>query len=1388
MKQSSILENVYARIDILDLNKDNESFIKIASIYMIGEASKYVKTSSDFSIKNRKLVAALGLETVKALSNKNDTIKGGDEWDELDDMDLEELLNTDDIQIKTNNAPVSEKKSSIEGDHFTDYVLYTTDKAFDIREKVAIITKIEPYKQYLWEVNQSKSIDGDSISLMSHWHTSLRNIEGYPIDGYPQVHIGETMDKSLENHKYSIITCISIDAIVNDKLKLQFLARSDSESYELIYGNLINKFYPMITLPIFNQYLADETLIQTKFESCVFDLKSTIARYQKRMKLISDLTGQKKVSIDSSDLLSVTTTGMVLTFTSGHTKSIVDTINIFQSINLNKIDKIGHVDLYCFDDNMRPIRSRKLQLRDQFQSNGNNDSFQNYGIQFKKLLIHSRAIIFNLLPQSQFNSIKISIDRFGSIKIYTQPNQTHSFSKAAFIQIIAKIIDPIISEINTIENAFTIHERFPLLNDPVRFRYQVPSSSSKLSFIFAISYSKLLDLCIEKLLAAGFIKPSTSEYFKRNNLWTSFSICYGISTFNTEQRQAGIDIRNVAGIASIVLSNLDVEETNLYVDIIGRIIKKFKSTLEMPSSNKTQLNLVDPVLFRLKMTSDGYSRICQRKFQPVVANANDKKAVEYYNFTFERPEYYSCPSKDAPVLGFIQGKHEKGYCLPCCRKTSQSNAEELKSTCIAKENTQTHSSSTYKIDYPIIEIPNSKIMNRRMLLPRYVSQLLGIQNIVANGTILASHQGIRDGMDPNTKSYLQTAMIVAAIETGHGHPLYNSSREFILDVIGMIKQPLMQATIMRNKLIADRFTTPQSLIHSIEDYFIRNHILGNNSNLSAIEWNDLIIYLANCMGLNVLLLADERIKSKGIQMINLHDIDVAKSVLILLRRTNIEWSSQNHNTRALYLPITTNSFKVLKISSFIVQKIDVSKGLSKIKRVTSGVVVKILSKQLNINTLQQFVNSNKAYKILEDKSDQKIAIIGIGKNKMITTISTLSTTIQVQNIEIVPTCSFKDLITFITDYNTYFLNDTPELPQLLGSYKLYIQLALKTTHRYEFVKTEAFLLKLHKFIIYDSMVIGIIVNLVDVIRVVSTELMFIKPTSIQSIKKELINFQSELKSIQSRINLKSIITFAISTEILLDPLSSKDDIKGFDSAFITWLNNPLRPVIDQKKSCNDNMKSDFDVGIYTSEIYNSLVRDIITPWKEERSDSLDQFIVKELKKIGSIPIPQTKVDTLIDDIANTFEHYDPNIIRSVIVALFENINSICKNTKDAISNLMNDKSFVGFDLLNIHRFKKTEITSKVKNLLKDLTINTNKYPILNPECSIKDQKMKFYDKKSGKLIIHTELYQDLLNMIVSDLSNPFRREYIINMPLVESSFIDTQPHLGEIIYTQFIDI
>jgi hypothetical protein len=1360
-----ILQSIYARIDIIDYV--DGAFVKTASLVMLGDNTKYVKSMNDIKTSNKQLVANIGMDAVKALTT-NSSIVGGNEWDDLDDLDFEELLNTETEHVIPASTSKDNIAKKIDKDIISNLILYSKDKPTDVREKIAVETNIKPYKQYLWSPTHYKSLSGDEISLMSHYQTSIRDIEGYPIDSHqeltpkPELPIDEYSD-----HGVVILYCISLDSIVINKNKLRFLANSDTEMFELIHSNTIQRFFPQMTRFAFSQYLTNESELESKVKHYAFDKEDLKRKYAKQAILFPTLDNQRRVTVESVDVLTASTTHITLAYLNAF--PTIDTLRLFQMMNIVQNTQLAWVDLYRFDNNQRALRLRKMQQRDQYRRNTNILIAPPVD---PKELMYNKCIVFYYLPTSEYTDLIIVVNQNGSIWIKAKPNQSLTFSKAAFINHISPTVNALIETINKQDDVFLVQSKLPLLSSKQNNVFQILASSTNLTFKVSVAYTKLINLVIEKMLDAGIIEATAVSGNKIGRGITVFKIHYGITQATEEEASvvsaSEIEIKNVNDTAVIGLSNLDVSETNLYVDLIGRLILSAGSLIQLQSTNQSELGLIDPVLFRPRIMSDGYSRICQKKFQPVITTKDDKKAVEYFNFTFNKPEFYKCPSKDNPVLGFIQGRHESGYCLPCCRKTAQADPEEVRKQCISNESSLEEKQSSYKIDYPIHSIPNHKIMNRRMKLLDYVIQLFGGQSLVANGTIMASHGEIRDGIKPDVKSYLQSATILAAIDNGKDRPMYKSFRELIIDLIELIKQPDMHMQIMKNRLISSRFTSPIDLVHLLEDYYLKQTmVLDQCSKLSAMELNDLIIFLCNCKNMNILLLSDDR--QSDIKILNIADIDTDRPTVVIIRRLNVEWSNHHQNTRALYLPITSNNYKVSYKSPLVIPRINIISSLQKIKRITIGKQSKEMSKQLTISNIQSLCSNSKSYKLLEDVSDQKLAIVGINKKTMITTISSPFTTTKIQKLKHTATCGLDDVLTFITDYNLNIVNTSEEISKVaLEGYKQYLQVAFKTDARYHLLSGNQFFLKIQKLICVKENIIGAIINVVESESIIATELCFFAhmPIHAPKTKKEIDRVCSIQSNLRKLMNAKSILA-SPTDQSMTDP----------SKAIAHWDVNPLEVLHNNK--CSKDLKASYNEGMYLNEIYSIMAVDIINAWKQIRSTDIEDYLIKFVKK-NTLPIVETRIDTLIEDAP--FTNIDKNVFRSTILHMFNQINTFDKTTEQAIARIKSDEVFNGYELKMLQCWTKAEVVAQVDKISKPLLIKSDTYPDLDLELPIPDQRHKFY--KSNKLIIHKNIYDDIISFFVSDLCNPFRKDYIINLQLTMTALEDIRPHIGELIFVQ----
>lgn len=94
----------------------------------------------------------------------------------------------------------------------------------------------------------------------------------------------------------------------------------------------------------------------------------------------------------------------------------------------------------------------------------------------------------------------------------------------------------------------------------------------------------------------------------------------------------------------------------------------------------SNLKQQDPALYDFKLYGSNtvYSKICQKPYQPLLLNKNTynslpkhkkDKAIKYINHTTGETVYYLSPNPKFPYVKFIVGKHPKGYCIPCAKKT-----------------------------------------------------------------------------------------------------------------------------------------------------------------------------------------------------------------------------------------------------------------------------------------------------------------------------------------------------------------------------------------------------------------------------------------------------------------------------------------------------------------------------------------------------------------------------------------------------------------------------------------------------------------------------------------------------------------------------------------------
>lgn len=205
----------------------------------------------------------------------------------------------------------------------------------------------------------------------------------------------------------------------------------------------------------------------------------------------------------------------------------------------------------------------------------------------------------------------------------------------------------------------------------------------------------------------------------------------------------------------IQVENIDYRLKNPFIDIIVSILHTMKIRKQFkPTNVATKLKDRDPLLYKnIKNTT--YTKICSKKKTPIIST--DSTGIKYYNFTFDRPEYYKCPNPKYPHLNFIVGKHLNNFCIPCCssRISSSKKEKEVMEPCL-----KTH---TY------IDIKNDKFIfypfkfGKILDVERYGTLSKEIQSIIVLDFNIGKNTNIFYFGVPQYNEYLKNISLITSL-------------------------------------------------------------------------------------------------------------------------------------------------------------------------------------------------------------------------------------------------------------------------------------------------------------------------------------------------------------------------------------------------------------------------------------------------------------------------------------------------------------------------------------------------------------------------------------------------------------------------------------------------
>lgn len=1382
-----LFQQIPVRVDIID-----RDLSVIQTIYLLGDQPKSIK-----DIINKDGITSKKLPKEFSELTAAKSIDGGIDWEDLDEEDFETMINTDIVE----EAPVEVVTPTIakaKAKEIIDYTIsvYKEDPIIDLQKKITLLTKIDPAKQYLCmngkslthysEFKSSFDTTIDHLNILDFIRSTTTLIKGIPIDEH---YLFSKESSTIINTQSAIlgtfmetnvlhVTLLSLDSIITNKEAIQFLLRSDKQSFETVYDSFIERFFIMMTIQMFTAYLNNELE-----EFNVASYKHLVAN---QMQLISKLNTYPKVTTQNKDI-TITTNSLTLC-SKGSTDTMVSLVKLFNNFIISEVQDVFYVDLLITINN----KLKQIRKISKYASQAIN-FVENISMNVKPLAARVReyrlkdCLVITLLPSAHFSKLIISIDTLGRIEVTAYSGRSTEITKASFVEEISSYVKNIIKYLNSIKFAFTTVYQL----DPNLSNYDMIKSTSKLMFSARIDYEKVIKYMTHDLDGSGLIEIEPAIAY--NIKFRTFILRVG-----TEDNAKSIQVYSNAKLATFTLFDLSLGETAFYVDLIGRFVLYRLADIKMKLDETKGVQSIDPVLYRYKSKMN-YSRICQRKFQPIVVTADDPKAVKYHNFTFNEAQYYKCPSKENAHLGFLSGYHPNGYCLPCCRKQPQGNQKNLIDQCISGELVEEAkkvktSNRYYIIDYPNDMVANSRLVGRISNVPDSINKML------TKGTKL-----LINGLSVEYDEPVINMQILSIIRQ---YLRKNNTRDVLLLALEYLKDPTNHKKVLSMPAISYSFDNIKDLLNDLNETFMRQTIIRLEKN-----WNDILIDIFICMGIGIVILVDNRLKSSdcsnvinqqdecstepsttlgsSLKMEKLEYVNLNNPLIMILKRIDTEYSRVNRNRRYFYFPIIFNDIIEPNVISVLPTTIE---QLAKIKKITEEPITNVIDKSfdnkalielsdksIQIKALYSDINHNIAYADLIYKSTKSM-LISLYRTPLQSDKHKVSIYKYSKNTKY--TATIATALELIEIYNTKQLASVDQ-SGILDYLKINLN-AFKSGNTINLSSTERYLLKLDKFIIYNKQVIGIKVNAIDSKRVVHSIIIYLKVTPVKEVltilKAHRTKINAYKKDSLTKKDVTNITSMGLDMVRRSQSIVYNTELLEFKDYFVEYLQNPLELINVAPTPINYPQTQTLHKAQYMSSIYRLMVNRLIADWNKSQPTELINAIIKlvqatkpNILKSMSNNLVEDWVDKLVEEFGTT---YHANVIRAEFLDLIEYLQlNIRHLTSDAIVKALKSPILPinDIEIHNLSYTSRSNIETLVNNTAKLCLQKVDTIPTTDS-----------YLNKEGKLMILKSLYPDLLSLAISDLSNQFRREYILNDCLLNSfdNRIKLKSQIDELIYIQ----
>ena len=620
--------------------------------------------------------------------------------------------------------------------------LLILDSIDDLRNKLFIGSGIPLYRQHIFKKEQS----GSHITLyeIKNEQTDIvykitpdddtEEIANVNIDSKFYLNRDDLLVKCQEmligigSIKFILYLWDIEDHLVN--LDRDRFNRTDDFLEDNVYYGLIKKYYPIFDKSMFLLYLSNEKELQRKYKLIYSPIESLYEKYNSQIIFLNKLSGFDVSKYDTNVILNkvVFCTPTAVLFYNKYQSRIALTsnLNVRNIVDLFTTDKLIPMISAVIINNDKIIKVIKTYKFDEIITDD---------IKYNEEHNKTEHILF-VFNVEGFPNIEFRLFKNGEYYIYYRKIRD-SMTRKELFQIFSKIIDPVIEKINNNEK-LTINKM--VINKVIFDKVNLTTKgliSTEIDYMLKWNegitkdhFSKY-ERIVNEFEKAGLVSIRDNLYQKTDSIHL-LKYVKGIfpilpqkkvdfilkknkilSDYYKIYRDYSIrkiwDSRFVGGIMNI--ENLstgirftveDVHENSLIPSqkIVAMFINEFSGIpapekVKIVKNIKKKMEELDPDLYKVPLI-DGkkYARVCQKKFRPIGIYTEDeyqnpaikqKSLHKFINYTTKENIYYECPKK-MDNLGFIVGKHPKGFCIPKCKEieTEGEKVKLVKSLCHEK--------------------------------------------------------------------------------------------------------------------------------------------------------------------------------------------------------------------------------------------------------------------------------------------------------------------------------------------------------------------------------------------------------------------------------------------------------------------------------------------------------------------------------------------------------------------------------------------------------------------------------------------------------------------------------------------------------------------------------